>query len=232
MAPPQNSPMYPSRYKTAGALQALTDMGLTKEAGLWGSLWKYTGGKLVGAAAKPFEWGGRAVGTAVSEASPTAGKFLRNLTRGSARDMASFGLLGGGINAAMADPNERWDAFQRGFGGGALGGLAWRVGSRGTQIGMQKGLGKPTMRSLVQASHGNRRFNPVTKRYEGGGVFGNLGQGHYGTALKSLGAKTVLTGAPFAGAMGLSMLTPEELFAKKQQNAFPTPGGIGSAFQR
>jgi hypothetical protein len=200
--------------KTAGVMQALEDLGLLdgmeKEA-FWGNivrpalgaLWKYTGGKAVGATAAPMSWAGQGVQKAVSSVSPTAGSFLGRVGRGAAREAAGFGLLSGGINAAMAEPGERGSAFARGFAGGALGGLGWRAGRNLTHQGLNQFLGSQRMGQLARAGHA------------GGGIFPSLRAGQYGQAASALGAKAVTRGLPFAGALGASMAMPT--FETEQQ---------------
>jgi hypothetical protein len=108
----------------AGALQALHDLGLagTKTAGL-SSL-----------AGKPFAWlGERLVGTLGRSARPAVQAWaprLANFGKGLATQMGSFGLLQGGLEAALAEPGQRTKAFGRGFGLGALSGLGWGAGER------------------------------------------------------------------------------------------------------
>lgn len=203
------------RYKTAGVLRALQDMGLTngrdKEA-FWGAvagaartglgaLWKHTGGKLVGATAAPMGWAGQGIQSAVSKVSPGAGQWLGQAGQGAAREMAGFGLLSGGINAATAEPGERGSAFARGFAGGALGGLGWRAGSNITNMGLKQVFGPRNLGRLQETA--------------GRGIWSNLRSGNYGQAGRSAAAGAITKGLPFAGALGASMMMPT--FETEQQ---------------
>lgn len=208
--------------KTAGVMQALADLGLTdgmeKDAAIWGalgkglsSLWGATGGKLVGATAAPFGWAGRGIQSAVGKVSPGAGEWLGRVGQGAAREMAGFGLLSGGINAAMAEPGERGSAFARGFAGGALGGLGWRAGGNLTRMGLGQVFGPRNMGRLTETA--NR------------GIWSNLRAGNYGQAGRSAAAGAITKGLPFAGAMGASMMMPT--FETEQQQQQPQrPQGL------
>lgn len=178
------------------------------------ALWKGTGGKVVGWAAKPFEWAGQkalgAVGKAfpgaAGQASPAA-NWLGRVGAGAGREMAGFGLLTGGLNAATAEPGERGQAFARGFAGGALGGLGWRAGGNLARMGMERAM--PKAWSGLQAAS-----KP--------GMWESFRQGGMGQGFRTMGAKALTAGVPFAGAMGLSMAAPT--FETQQQQQQRPPG--------
>jgi len=201
--------------REAGMSQAMQDLGMSKEAAIWGALgslgsklWGATGGKAVGWAAKPFEWMGQKALGAVGQASPGAANWLGRVGAGAGREMAGFGLLTGGLNAATAEPGERGQAFARGFAGGALGGLGWRAGGNLTRMGMQRGLGAARMGAIESAA------KP--------GMWESFRQGGMGQGFRTMGAKALTAGVPFAGAMGLSMAAPT--FETQQQQQQRPPG--------
>jgi hypothetical protein len=113
-----------------GAYQALHDLGLAvirpKTAGVldWAGRW----------AGKPLAWAGnRLVGALGRSTRPEVAAWaprLGNFGKGLATQMGSWGLLGGGLEAALAEPGERGKAFARGAGMGALTGLGWGAGER------------------------------------------------------------------------------------------------------
>lgn len=199
-------------FKTAGAERALADLGLLdlEKTAIWskvlkpalGTAWKHTSGKLVGATAKPLEWAGhKAVGAIRGTFGDTAASLARRIGRGVGREAAGFGLLSGGLSAATAAPGERLEAFGRGFAGGALGGAAWRMGGTATRMGLRKALGKtPAGVSRMKQLHQAGRPG-----WFGGfrGPEGGLGRG-----FKSMGAKMLTSGVPFAGALGASTMMP------------------------
>ena len=209
-------PTYPAVpqdvFKMAGADAALRDLGLLspedmeKDAilgavaglgrGLWGlgkGLWG-VGGKALGAVAKPVggagNWAVQRGGTALG-ASPGRIKQIQGLGKGMATEAVGFGALSGGINAAMADPGERGTAFMKGFGSGALGGLAWRGAGNVASAGLKRGLGKHF--TGVEAASQNPVFS---------------GTGGFGQRAKAFGSKALLGGVPFAAGMGASLMTP------------------------
>jgi len=207
-------------YREAGVSQAMQDLGMNKEAAFWGALgsklWGATGGKAVGWAAKPFEWAGQKALGAVGKASPNAANWMGRMGAGAGRDMAGQGLLMGGINAAMADPGERGSAFARGFAGGAVGGLGWNVGRNAVSAGLRRGLGQNTMGRLTEAA------KP--------GMWQSFRQGGMGAGFRTMGAKAVTSGLPFAGAMGLSMAGPtfDAPQAQMPMQQQPHPGMPGA----
>ena len=83
------------------------------------------------------------------KAAPRAYEWSRVAGRGVPREALGFGLLGGVLNSAMADPGERMKAFGTGFAGGALGGAAWRGAGNVIRHGQAK---------AYKAMHGGRLF--------------------------------------------------------------------------
>lgn len=184
-----------------GAQQALADLGLEKNAFFLGAaakgLWGLASKPLLGVANRIGGWalgGAKAMG-----ASPKTMGFLSNLGRGAARDAASFGLFGGGLNAALADPGQRGEAFLRGAAGGMLGGAAWRMGGNAARMGLQRGLGQKAWQGLEAA-----------------------GKPGWFSSPKAFGSKMVTSGLPFAGAMGASSFMPT---FDKEPDAPQTWGG-------
>lgn len=165
--------------------------GALKGAG--GTLWG-AGGKVIGTAAKPLggagnravQWTGSRLG-----ASPQTIAKIQGMGKGMATEAVGFGALGGGIEAAMADPGERGSAFMRGFGSGALGGLAFRGAGNLASAGMRR--------------VGGQRFKALETTAKPG-FWGKLGPGQ--SRLKSMGAKTIVGGVPFAAGMAATMYTP------------------------
>lgn len=204
-------------YKMAGSNQALTDLGLLSAEelektawvapalaaagrvlpwlwrgvkGLWGA-----GGKAVGAVATPIGAAGRGATQAVGSrlgASPATIAKIQGLGKGMARDAVGFGLFGGGIEAATAKPGERGQAFARGFGSGALGGMAFRGAGNLATAGMKRMMPKAYAGLETAAKPG---------------FLGELGPGQ--SRLKSIGATTLVGGVPFAAGMTASMYTPQ-----------------------
>ena len=68
-----------------------------------------------------------------------------------AGEAAGFGLLGGGLEAALAEPGDRLKAFGRGLGTGTVTGLGWGVGSRAMGNVMGSALGKGRFETLKNA---------------------------------------------------------------------------------
>lgn len=200
-----NMPM----IKVSGAAQALSDLGLledelVKEAFLGNAVGRglsWLGGKAIGGlwnlgkgaystVSKPIEGviggiGNRLLNFAANRGmSPGAINFAQRLGQGLPGQMAGFGLFSGGINAAMADPGDRLNAFGRGFGSGALSGAVFGGASNLAKMGLGKTLGATTMANLKNTAAQS--------------------------GLKSWGAKAVLGGVPLAAGMGLDMtLTPK-----------------------
>lgn len=119
--------------------------------------------------------------------------------RGMAKDMATFGLMGGGINAAIAPEGERGKAFLSGLAGGAAGGAAWR----GASNLLGKGL-RYTMANKNVLGGGKA----ANKLYE----LGNKSMLEKGVDMtervKRLGAKTLNKAVPLAGALAASAFVP------------------------
>jgi len=126
-------------------LKQAFDAGLEqayKEAGLWGAA-----GKLIQGARGA--WG----------AAPEVVKQMGGVVK----QMGGFGLFGGGINAAIGDPEQSVAArFGRGFAGGAAGGLGWHVGGKAV-----RGLTGMAARSQTA-----QRFAPGMSKYIGQGAGG------------------------------------------------------------
>jgi hypothetical protein len=189
--------------------------------GLWGAakglgkgLWS-AGGKAINAAgaankalASPFgAAGNRAVqniGTRLGASPQTIGK-IQGLGRGMARDAMGFGLFGGGIEAAMADPGERGKAFLHGFGTGALGGAAWRGAGNLTSAGMRKLMpnAMKNMEGLAKAAPGDASF------------------------LKRWGSKAVVGGLPLAAGFGASELVTPHSVASSPSARYTTYAALG-----
>jgi len=229
--------MQPSMFKTAGAATALIELGLAapadfeKEAfnplglaarGAWGlgkGVWGL-GSKLFGGAARASNALAKPIGDLGNRAVQQAGGRLglsskrigqiQGLGKGMAREGVGFGLLGGGINAALADPGQRGEAFARGFGGGMLGGMAWRGAGNLATAGLKRGLGAQRYGRLETAAKpgftGNL-FRDVAKDGKVGPV-----------SLRSMGAKTLIGGVPLAAGLGASMYMPT--FEKEPQNPY------------
>ena len=158
---------------------------------LWGAggkLWG-AGGKAVGAVSKPLgaagnkavEWTGSRLG-----ASPEMIAKIQGLGKGMAGEAVGFGALSGGINAAMAEPGQRGEAFLRGFGSGALGGLAWRGAGNLATAGMRRVMPN-AMKSMEGLAKAEAGAAPWYHRW---------------------GSKAVVGGVPFAAGMAASMYTP------------------------
>jgi hypothetical protein len=177
------------------------------------------GSKLFNLAAKPlergFNWAGKGlVGNAakgtegmISKVLPqsVSSKVLPYAGQGMGKDMATFGLLGGGINAAMAPEGERGKAFLSGLAGGAAGGAAWRGASNLLGKGLRYTQGKYNV--LGGAEGAKKMLNLASSKNPV--LFGEGAKGITGTErLKRLGAKTLTKAVPFAGAWGASMLVP------------------------
>lgn len=179
--------------QTDGARQALYDLGLSHEK---------TAGILSNIAGAPFAEAGRqAIGLLGKIKSPWVAKAvpkLQELGGGLAGQMGSWGLLGGGIEAALSDPGDRLKGFGRGFGLGALSGLGWGAGSRLAQRGVGRfmsrtpGAGAARLEAL-EKQKAFFRLNPFSKTEKPGLVRGVP----LGDRAKILGSKLV----PFAGGM-------------------------------
>lgn len=209
-----------------GMTKAAEEAGLDKEA-FWGALanlgakaipWLGRLGKSVisggskvwNAAAKPIEqgfgWAGKGVLSGAEKVLPQAASqrilpYARIAGQGMAKDMASWGLFSGGINAALAPEGERGKAFLTGFIPGAAGGAAWRGASNLLGKGLRYTMGRyntlggaPAARNLLNlASKNKSMFEKGINTTE---------------RLKRLGAKTVTKALPLTGAIGTSLLIP------------------------
>jgi hypothetical protein len=208
-------------FKMAGSTTALADLGLISPdelektavwgligrgalalgRGLWGlggKLWG-AGGAVTKAVAKPFgamgnkavQWTGSRLG-----ASPEMIGKIQGLGKGMAGEAVGFGALSGGINAAMAEPGQRGEAFLRGFGSGALGGLAWRGAGNLATAGMRRVMPN-AMKSMEGLAKAEAGAAPWSHRW---------------------GSKAVVGGVPFAAGMAASMYTPS--FEKHEPTTF------------
>jgi hypothetical protein len=213
-------------FKMAGSAQALADLGLASPEELEKTAWLAAVGRALPAIGSGLKWlgsklwgaGGKAVGTVAKPlgaagnkavqwtgsrlgASPETIARIQGLGKGMAGEAVGFGALGGGIEAAMADPGERGSAFMRGFGSGALGGLAFRGAGNLATAGMKRMMPKAyeTMKATAKP-----------------GFFGKLEPGQ--SRLRSMGAKMVVGGVPFAAGMAASMYTPH--FSGPQQTGY------------
>lgn len=184
-----------------GAQQALADLGLEKVAvpllGLLGGAARFLAKPLTGLAARAGGMFTR--GVSAAGASPGTMSFLGNVSRGAARDAGMFGLLGGGIGAATAEPGQRGEGFLRGAASGMLGGAAWRMGSNLARRGLISGIGGQNWGKLHQVAKPGWFSSP-----------------------QAFGAKMVTRGLPFAGALGASMAMPT---FDKEPDAPQTWGG-------
>jgi hypothetical protein len=155
---------------------------------------------------------------------PTAKKWLGAAGAGGAKDMWTFGALGGGLGA-LGNPEDRLGGFFRGAAGGALSGLGWRAGSNLATGFMRKGLkqtgwGRKLLRQTA-GKHQQKLFRPLTGKEQllksqGGKVPGmwarrNFGAGRQltgGQAAKLMGARAALGALPIAGGLAVSSYTP------------------------
>ena len=178
--------------QTDGARQALYDLGLSHEK---------TAGVISNIAGAPFSWAGnKLVGLLGRAKTPWVANLApkaRELGTGLAGQMGSWGLLGGGIEAALSDPGDRLKGFGRGFGLGALSGLGWGAGSRLAQRGVGHFIPPGA------AASGTARLEGLEKRKALFNLFGKeqpRGLVHgvpAGERAQILGAKAL----PFAGGM-------------------------------
>lgn len=226
MSHDQNSTM-----RQAGTVAALCDLGLTgheKHAGIFGSAISAVNR----AAGSPFSWAGRklfgqlgrtgaAEGGALARAGvPEATRTgLLNWGKGLPAEMGGFGLLSGGIEAAMAEPGERGKAFARGFGTGALGGLGWGLGSRAISSGMRRTMPASRFEQLEKAKlWGKADIDPKTKailrpaaaRTPQGGI-------DWGERAKVLGFKALPTAGAFVASDAIMAPVGSSLLFNKQQ---------------
>jgi len=236
------TPDFSALCKTAGADQALADLGLIpsdaemeKQAFVSGAF---------GALGKGILGGATRLG-----APKWALKGMETVGKGMGRDAALFGTLGGGLSALTAPEGERGKAFARGFLGGAAGGAAWAGGQNIARAGLGKMLGKtqggisrlgkleelgkshhwlgfggakgPAWEQRLEGMSWLQRKNPFT-RWKGT----MTGGGPWGERFKRFGAKAGVGIPVFAGGMGASMFVPQEidvggLLASKPQHPLP-----------
>ena len=165
---------------------------------------------------------------------PGARKWLGMAGQGGARDMWTFGALGGGLGA-LTNPEDRAGGFLRGFAGGALGGLGWRAGSNVATGLARKGLkqtgwGRNILRQTGKGKGAQRLFAPLTKKQQliksqGGKVPGMWARRTFGAgrqmtgaqAAKLFGAKAALGALPIAGGLAVSSYMPSFEGSPQQQ---------------
>ena len=197
----------------AGTAAALLDLGLAghvKQAGILSSI--------AGLAGKPFAWAGNKAlgGLAHAGASPATLGTLGSWGKGLATEMGGMGLFSGGIEAVMAEPQDRAKSFARGFGTGSVQGLGWGLGSRA----VSKALG----RALPP-----RRFEQLEKTKLWG-----KGAPAMGERAKALGAKALpmagafvasdIAGAPFGQSMLVNKQPPNRSIGTYPQTYGPMLG--------
>jgi hypothetical protein len=211
MSHDQNSTM-----RQAGSAVALCDLGLTgheKRAGIISGVSNLAG--------RPFAWAGRklfgqlghagvAEGGAIARAGvPEATRTgVLNFGKGLAGEMGGFGLVSGGIEAAMAEPEDRVRAFGRGFGTGAVQGLGWGVGTRAVGGAMGKLMPKGRFAELEKT----KLLGKEAPRTAAGAI-------DWSTRGKALGAKALpwvggfagseVVGAPFGQSMLFNKQDPQ-----------------------
>jgi len=189
---------------------------------------------------------GKSLATPVKSVSPKTYSWLRTAGRGMPKDMVSFGLFGGGINAALADPGDRMSAFGKGFAGGALSGVAWRGASnvlRRAQVGGYKALhgGKLYPAGQGKGLYGRAQgdvfkstkspaVQDATKAHQAAGNswftsperwYNRFNEG----AAKRIGAKAAVGTLPVAGAIAASSYTPTFEGQDSSMGAAPQDAG-------
>lgn len=211
-------PDHGETFKLAGAEAALVQLGLApaealeKEAfinagiklvrgagGLAKGLWNMTGGKVTKGLTKRVGDAGTKMLDDVAGRSPFIAKHrgaIEGATKGLAGEMVLGAGLGGGLNAALAEPGDRWNAFARGAASGALSGALFNAGSNVARQGISRLAGKGATRMKALAGRVN-----------------DVGQTAVDAAksapwLKRKGAWLGMTAVPFAAGMGLSWHTP------------------------
>jgi hypothetical protein len=165
--------------------------------------------------AKPFEWAGEKAMQGLGKVVPQKAwshikPYLTDVKgygadgsggmfKGVGKDIASFGLLGGGLNAAMADPGERGSAFAKGFASSIPMAMAWG----GTQNLLSKGLSHTMSRyGVLGGKQGVERLSQLAKSPvlgKGGGSLGNRAKA-MGSRLLTGENMPMGIGLPFAGA--------------------------------
>jgi len=180
----------------------------------------YKGLRVLGT--KLFSRAGGAVTKAVGAHSPEAAKWLARAGKGGAKDMWTFGMLGGGLGA-LTNPEDRFGGFARGFASGTLSGLGWRAGSNLASYGMRAGaraMGPKAYRAYRNATS-RRLFRPLTRAEQAAKTIGGkvpelwerrlFGKGRAMTsaqAAKLLGAKAAIGAVPIAGGLTVSSIMP------------------------
>lgn len=235
----------------AGKHAALS--GMEKEA--WVGLALQGLGRLGGAAYKAVTGGlskglgsigGKLVG-AVKPHAPGVAKWMDIAGKGMAKDMTQFGLLSGGLGA-LANPEDRWGGFQRGFLGGALGGAAWRGagniirqgqrnligGMKGGQEFLRKYVDTPVFKPLKTEAGKLTNIGRASAKHTKAGKGWFTDPGRFWNranpgAMKRIGAKAAFGALPLAGAVGASMYAPTfepeepEMPAMPNYGAYPMP---------
>lgn len=192
---------------TTGATVALRDLGMSPLQEKTAFL-----GRIGAFAGKPFGW----VGDKLLALLPKAGvseattKGLGTFSKGLAGEMGGFGLVQGGLEAFMGEPEDRLKNFGRGFGMGALQGLGWGVGQRGVSHGLGKLFpGKPGVPgSGYKALEETKLWGKEAPRTAAGKV-------DWGTRGKALGAKALPFAGGFLGSELISSPFGLSLFNKK-----------------
>jgi len=163
------------------------------------------------------------------KAAPRAYEWSRVAGRGVPREALGFGLFGGVLNSAMADPGERMKAFGTGFAGGALGGAAWRGAGNVIRHGQAKAYkamhggrlfpqGAQGGKGLY-SSAGSRVFKPQSAVADAAKAHTEAGKSWFTNpnrwynranegAMKRIGSKAVVGALPLAGAVAASSYTP------------------------
>jgi len=213
-------------FKTAGAQSAYNALGFEKEAfggavvgalgrgvmgagkalgkGIWG-----LGSKAYGSVANPLanvigRTGQSGVNALQKAGLPQgAANWMQRAGKGIAKDMAGFGLLEGGIGAAMADPGDRLSGFGRGMLSGGLSGAAMGLGTNVARMGLKAGLGQQRWNNLMNAG-----------KWRGGGI-------------KGFGAKMLTSGVPVAAGTAASFMTPSLHQPQQQPPRYLTPAIYG-----
>jgi len=148
---------------------------------------------------------------ALNNVDPRLARGAAKVFRGAPKEMHTFGLLSGGINAAFAEEGDRLGAFARGYGAGALGGIGWRAGGnlmRGAQNKMLQKMMSPDKFKALMKTKSLRltagKLKDGTPKY----LPHQVAQGFGGKA-KTLGARVGLGTLPLAAAfIGTEMMTP------------------------
>lgn len=218
--------------------QASIGTGLRAAWGLGKNLFSGANKGLTGG----LETFGKALVSPIKSVSPKTYSWLRTAGKGMSKDMVGFGLLGGGINAAMADPGERMSAFGKGLASGALGGAAWRGASnvlRRAQVSGYKALHGGKLypagqgKGLYGRAQGNV-FKPVKSVGDAAKAHTAAGKSWFTSperwynrfnegAVKRIGAKAAIGAVPLAGAFAASSYAPTFEGEGSDMGAAPQP---------